>query len=60
MFYHFQSQADVTAFNIGFNVFLKAWLEIFLANQLSSFINSKITCKKVIMMPIDHLEIDDF
>ena len=43
MFDRFQSQTNVTAFEIGVNIFFKAWLIVFLANKLIYFIDTKIT-----------------
>ena len=54
------SQTNITSFYIRFNVFFQAQPIVFPANQLFGFIDSKITCQKVIMMPTDQLKTDDF
>lgn len=43
VFHYFQSQADVTAFNVSFNVYSKAWIEVFLGDEFSSFVKVKVT-----------------
>lgn len=57
---YFQYQIYVIALGIGFNISPKAWSIVFFTDQLPSFINSKITYEKIIVMPIDQLGIDDF
>lgn len=60
MFERFQSQIHVVALNIDIDIFFEAWSILFPADQLFAFINSKMTYKKVIMMPIDKLKADGF
>lgn len=60
MYDHFQSQIDIIAFDIGLNIFLQAWLIVFLANQFFSLINSKLIYKKIIILSTNKLGIDNF
>lgn len=39
---YFSSQIDVIVFDISLNIFLKAWLIVFLTNELPSLINTKM------------------
>ena len=39
---YFQSQTNIIAFDIGLDVFLKAWPIVFPRNKLSSFIETKV------------------
>ena len=50
--YRFWRQTNVTSFYIRFNIFP--------INQLLSFIDSKMTYKKIIVMPIEQLGTDNF
>lgn len=60
MFYHFWSQENITAFQIGFIIFLKALLEVFPEYKLLSFINTKVTSEKIVIVAADLLILDDF
>ena len=60
MLYRFWSETNVIFFYIGFIVFFQAWLIVFLVDQLSDFIDSKMTSQKVIVISTDQLGIDDF
>lgn len=57
---NFQYQIYIAAFDISFNVSLQAQPIVFPADQLFSFFDSKIIYKKVIMMLVDKLEVDNF
>lgn len=60
MYYRFQSQIDITAFNIGFNIFLKAWPVKFQKDDLSSFIKAKATTQRIVMMVTNQLGSNNF
>lgn len=53
--YCFQSHTNVTAFDISFNDFSQAQSIVFPANKLFAFINTKITYKEVILVPVNKL-----
>ena len=50
---HVLSQTNIAFFHIVFNVFFQAQPIVFPADQLSGFINSKMTYQKVIVMVND-------
>ena len=56
----FQCQTDIAAFDIGLNIFLKAWPIVFLANKLFYFIDIKMICQKIVVVPADELYLNDF
>lgn len=60
IFYCFSSSTNVEAFDLCLNIFFKAQLPIFLAEKFSGFINTKIICQKIVMMPIDKLGLNNF
>lgn len=59
MFDCFKYQTYVPIFDIIFDIFLEAQPIVFLVNKLFYFINFKITCKKVIVMSANRIEMDD-
>ena len=60
MLYRFCIQTNIAALDIGPNIFLKAWLIVFLTNKLSGFINTKMLSQMIVIMPIDELGLNDF
>lgn len=48
------------AFDIGFSIFSQAWLIVFSVNQLTSFIDSNMICKKNVIMLANQLGVDSF
>ena len=60
MFYYFWSQANVTAFEIGFDVIIEDWPVVFLGNKLSNLLNSKMTNQWFIVILADQPYIKNF
>lgn len=56
----FKCQIHIAALDIDFDIFSQAWPILFFKKKLSSFIDTKITYKKVIIISTDKLEINDF
>lgn len=56
----FQSQVDVIAFDVNFNIFPKTWPKIFLGDKFSSIIKAKVTSQRIIMIAINQFGLDDF
>ena len=44
MLYCFQSQVDIAVFDLGFNISLNSRLIVFSTNELSYFLDIKMTC----------------
>ena len=53
---NFESQTNIAAFNVGFNILTQHRLVIFSDNQLSNFVNLKMACKKIVIMLTDQLK----
>lgn len=51
----FKSQVNITAFIISFNILIERKLVLLPSNQLSNIINSKVNCKKIIIIGADQL-----
>ena len=60
MLNNFKSQANITVFNIDFNILAKYRPVVFSDNQLSSFVNSKIVYKRIVIVAIDQLRSNNF
>lgn len=60
MSHYVWSQANITAFDIGFDIVAEDWLAVFLDNQLLDLFNSKIASQWVLMMFADQLYINNF
>ena len=58
--HYFQPQIDVAASDIALNIFSEAWPIVFPANQLPCFVNTKMTCQKIVVMLADEFGLDDF
>ena len=56
----FQGQTNVAAFYVGLNILFEAQPIIFPADKPPGFINTKITCQKVVMLPANELGSNDF
>ena len=56
----FQSQTDVAAFEIGFNIFSKARPIVFPTDELSGFVDTKVPCQWIIVVPTNELCSNDF
>ena len=56
----FWGQINIAAFDIGLNIFFKAWPVLFLADELYGFINFEMTCQRIIVMPANKLCSNDF
>ena len=56
----FWVQAYVTAFDIDLNVFSEARPIVFLADEVFDFIDTKMSCQRVVIMSIDELYSNDF
>ena len=54
------TQAYVTAFDISLNIFSKAWPIVFLANEVFDFIDTKMSCQKVVVVSTDDLYSNGF
>ena len=52
MFAYFQSQTNVAAFDISFNIFSDVWPIIFPINELSSFIDAKVSYQRVVVVQV--------
>lgn len=57
--YSLESQINIVAFNIVFNISTKYRLIILPNNKLSSLINPEIAYKKIIIMSTDQLKSND-
>ena len=57
---YFSTQACITAFDIGLNIFLETQLIVFLANKVIGFINTKMFYKRVVVMPADEFCLKSF
>lgn len=60
MFNYFWQQIDVIAFYISINLFFEAELIVFLINNLFCFINIKMFYKKIVIILIKKLYLNDF
>ena len=56
----FHSQVNITAFNVGFNVFLKTRLRVFLEDEPYNFMKTKVTSQKIVAIAADQLGSDNF
>ena len=56
----FWAQTYIIAFDISLNIFLETWLIVFPANKVFSFIDTKMSCQRVIVVWIDNLCLDGF
>lgn len=59
MSHRFQSQVDVISFDLGFYIFSKTRLKIFLEDKLLSVIKAKVTSQKIVMVMADQLGSND-
>ena len=60
MFDCFWTQTYVTAFDIVFNISLEGWPIVFPADKVLDFINAKMSCQRVVVVPTDDLCLNDF
>lgn len=60
MLNYFWNYIDIVIFNINLNIFFKIWPIVFLAYKFYSFINTKITCLKIIIVLIDKFNLNNF
>ena len=56
----FQSQIDIAAFDIGLNIFFEARLIVFPTDELSGFIDTKVLCQWIVVVPTNELYLNDF
>ena len=56
----FQGQTNVAAFDVGLNILSEAWPIIFPADELPGFINTKMACQRVVVVPTKKLGLNDF
>ena len=56
----FEIQAYITTFDMSFNISLKAWLIVFLADKVLGFINTKMLYQKVVIVLTDKLYLNNF
>ena len=56
----FQGQTNVAAFDIGLNIFFETRPIIFPANKLPGFIDTKMACQRVVVVPANELSSNDF
>lgn len=56
---YLKSYVNVTSFYISLGVSSSGCLVIFLGNQFSSFLNTKMAYKRIIVMPANYLGFDD-
>ena len=54
------AQAYFTTFGIGLNVFMEAWLILFLVDEVFGFIDAKMSCKRIVVVSTDELCSDGF
>ena len=52
------AQAYVTAFDISLNIFLEARPIVFSADKVLGFINTKMSCQRVVIVLTDKLYLD--
>ena len=60
MVYCFQTQTNIAAFDIAFNIFSEAWPIVFPVNDFPRFVDTKIACQRVVMIPTNELCLNDF
>lgn len=60
MIYYFQSQVDIVAFYISFNILLKGKPKVLPNYKLSGFINSKMNGQQIIAVITNQFRLDDF
>ena len=60
MFDRFYGQTNVAAFDVGFNILSEARPVIFPADELSGFIDTKIACQRVVVVPTTKLYLNNF
>lgn len=58
--YFFRSETDVTALNLGLDVFPQSRPLVVPVNQLSDFIDSTMTYKRVVVVSANQLGADNF
>ena len=56
----FWTQAYITAFDIGLNIFSEARPIVFPTDEVFGFIDTKMSCQRVIVMSTDDLCLNDF
>ena len=54
------TQAYITAFNIGLNISSEARPIVFPADKVDDFIDAKMSCQRVIVIPTDELYLNNF
>ena len=60
MFDYFWAQIYIIAFNIGLNIFSKTWSIVFPTKKVLGFIDTKMSCQKLIVILTDKLYSDSF
>ena len=58
--HHFPTQIDVTALDIGLDIFSEARPIVFPTNKFSYFIDTKKVCQRVVMVPTNERRLNDF
>ena len=54
-----RSQTNVTSSDIALDISSQTWLIVFPANQLSCLVNTKMPCKRIVVVTTYHHEADD-
>ena len=57
---HFRGQTNVAAFDVGLNILFEAWLVVFPADKLFGFIDTKMACQKVVVVPANEFGLNNF
>ena len=56
----FESQANIAAFNIGFNIMIQCRPVILPGNQFLGLVNPIMVCKRIVVMLTNQLRSNDF
>ena len=56
----FWGQAYIVSFHIVFDIMANHWLIVFLGYELTFFLNIKVACQQIVLMPTYKLYPDDF
>ena len=56
----FRGQTNVAAFDVGLNILFEARPIIFPADELFGFIDTKMACQRVVVVPVNELGSNDF
>ena len=57
--HYFQTQTNIAALDIGLDIFSKARLIVFLADEFSCFIDIEMACQRFVIILADKFDLDN-